>query len=141
MLERLLPQWVACSTMYKRWLQLLILLLLGAGCVVLYLLVDPVGSVWMPKCPFRLLTGWNCPACGFQRALHAFLNGHFREALAYNYFLLIGLPYLLALAAVEVLEWWGRGGRFAWWVTRPVVAKVYIVLFCVWWVLRNVWGL
>ena len=26
--------------------------------------VDPSSAWWVPKCPFKLLTGWSCPACG-----------------------------------------------------------------------------
>ena len=58
-------------------------------CVLLYFFFDPNQQVWMPKCPLRLLTGWNCPACGLQRAAHALLHGRFVEALTYNYFIVI----------------------------------------------------
>lgn len=50
---------------------------------------------------FKLLTGWDCPACGLQRALHALLHGRFSEALAHNYFLLITIPVLVLVALTE----------------------------------------
>jgi len=57
--------------------------------------VNPVGCKYMPKCIFKLLTGLSCPGCGMQRALHAFLNGRFAEAISYNYYLVLVWPYLL----------------------------------------------
>ena len=47
----------------------------------LYYAVDPSHDVWLPRCPFHALTGWDCPACGGQRALHSLLHGRFGEAL------------------------------------------------------------
>ena len=48
-----------------------------------------------PLCPFKLLTGWNCPACGGLRMTHDLLHGQFGAAVVDNVFLLIGLPALL----------------------------------------------
>lgn len=53
----------------------------------------------MPKCLFRLATGWSCPGCGSQRALHALLHGNLREALEMNLLLPAGITYLILLGA------------------------------------------
>ena len=111
------------------------------GCVVFYTKFDPTQHAWMPQCPFRLLTGWSCPACGMQRALHAVLHGHFLESLSYNYFLILGIPYALALIVAEVLQSLHRGERFVHMAQHPVIARVYLVLFLVWGVVRNVFDL
>lgn len=111
------------------------------GGIVFYVLVDPIKHVWVPKCPFRLLTGWNCPVCGVQRALYALLHGHFHEAWAYNYFLIVCLPYVLALAVAEMLKGFEYDGRFVHTVFNPIVAKIYLILFFVWWIVRNVLGM
>lgn len=106
----------------------------------LYFLFSPSGSVWFPKCPAKLLTGYDCPGCGFQRALHAALHGHFAEAIRYNFFLAIGIPYLLA----AMVGSWGNG-RAAIWVRRhllsPLMLWIYIGLFFAWWIIRNILGI
>ena len=58
-------------------------------------LVDPHNqdSVF-PVCPFRLLTGWNCPGCGALRMTHDVLHGDLTAAIHDNIFLLIGIPVL-----------------------------------------------
>ena len=117
------------------WLVLFLLLLVGG--IVVYTLFDPIKSVWMPKCPFRLLTGWNCPACGLQRALHALLHGKFAEALSYNYFFVVSIPYVIALFVAEALKRIPRGDNFIRAVEHPVLARVYIILFIAWGIIRN----
>lgn len=56
-----------------------------------YYLHDP-GSGVAPKCLFKMLTGYDCPGCGSQRALHAFLHGNIAEAWHYNPFVFFAVP-------------------------------------------------
>ena len=64
------------------------------GVLILYYLVNPMQSSFPIKCPWYLLTGTQCPACGFQRALHTLLNGSPLDALRYNYFFVFSIPYI-----------------------------------------------
>ncbi|MCB0942399.1 MAG: DUF2752 domain-containing protein [Mycobacterium sp.] len=70
---------------------------LAAGAVAYVGLVDPhrPGSLF-PPCPFKLLTGWNCPACGGLRMAHDLLHGDLAAAVVDNAFLLVGLPIVVA---------------------------------------------
>lgn len=103
--------------------------------------VDPVSGIWVPKCPFRLLTGLNCPACGIQRFLHALLNGRIFEAIHYNYYLVYALPY----AALFVVEWLMPDGkareRLAMVIENRYVVWFYVVTFFIWLVVRNILGI
>lgn len=56
--------------------------------------------VFLP-CPFKALTGWDCPACGGLRMTHDILHGDLAAAFLDNAFLLIGLPMLLAWVLVR----------------------------------------
>lgn len=49
-----------------------------------------------PACPFKAITGWECPGCGGLRMTHDLLNGDVPAAVVDNVFLLVGAP-LLAL--------------------------------------------
>lgn len=107
--------------------------------IVVYL-CDPQGAWWMPKCVFHSLTGLQCPGCGFTRALHALLHGHPLQALRYNYFFIISLPLLAAVAFTA----WSDGKMAA--RLRPIAQGraamlAYIVLFFIWWIVRNVLGI
>ncbi|MFV0506503.1 MAG: DUF2752 domain-containing protein [Bacteroidales bacterium] len=42
-----------------------------------------------------MLTGYQCPGCGSQRALHQLLHLNIDEALKLNALFVVGLPYVL----------------------------------------------
>jgi len=94
---------------------------------------DPHRTDFMfPACPFKAITGWNCPACGGLRMVHDLLHGDFGAAVIDNVFLLVGLPALL----VWLLVRWRRGQPL-----MPVTAiAVIIVAAATWTVVRNLPG-
>jgi hypothetical protein len=106
---------------------------LFAGTLTYVGFVDPHrgGSVF-PLCPFKLLTGWYCPACGGIRMTHDLLHGDLGAAVVDNVFLLVGLPVL----AGWILWRRQRGER-----VMPVPALAVIAVAAIMWtVLRNVPG-
>jgi hypothetical protein len=110
-----------------------ILVLLG----IIYYYVNPSLQGHPIQCPWRVLTGTLCPACGFQRALNALVHGNIAQAFSYNYFFILSVPY--ALAAVLV-SWYNIGHRLDGLkriVFHPVTLKSYVILFIAWWVIRN----
>lgn len=103
---------------------------LAVGALTYVGIADPhrPGSLF-PPCPFRLLTGWNCPACGGLRMTHDLLHGDLGAAVVDNVFLLVGLP-LVALWAI----WRIRRGERAF----PLSAMLVIAVAAVsWTVIRN----
>ena len=96
-------------------------------------LVDPhnTNSVY-PLCPFKWLTGWNCPFCGGLRMTHDLLHGDLVASINDNVFLLVGIPML----AGWILLRRGHGKS-----SLPIPAVVTIVIATiVWTVLRNLPG-
>lgn len=89
------------------------------------------GSLF-PACPFKLLTGWNCPACGGLRMTHDLLHANLSAAVVDNVFLLAGIPALLAW-----FVWRRSTGKPP--VTRAAVVVV-IVATIAWTVIRNMPG-
>lgn len=110
-----------------------VLLLLA---VVVYFGFDPSVNAWFPKCPFLMLTGWKCPGCGSQRAIHSLLHLDVLSALRYNFLLVASLPVLAVLLYAEAVRE-SRPMCYAK-VHRVVYIWIYFVIVCVWWLLRNV---
>jgi hypothetical protein len=106
---------------------------LAVGALAYVGLADPhrPGSLF-PPCPFKLLTGLNCPACGGLRMTHDLLHGDLAAAVVDNVFLLIGLPAL----ALWVL-WRIRQGQRAF--TLPAIVVVAVAAIA-WTVVRNMPG-
>lgn len=59
--------------------------------------VDPSQPGHYPLCPFRALTGWDCPGCGTVRALHAVANGDVAAGLDHNLMTVLALPVLVGV--------------------------------------------
>lgn len=107
------------------------------GGIVLYYL-DPVQYRFMPKCLFKLVTGLDCPGCGFQRAVHALLHGHFVEAIKYNLFLAVGLPYLFAVTVAEIVLPAEKKWRAMLILQSKYMTLGYVALFTAWMIIRNI---
>lgn len=108
---------------------------------IVYYIFDPTAYVAFPKCRFFMLTGLKCPACGLQRAVHALLSGNIVEAFSYNLFLMLSLPYAVALTVGEYYNFGGRLDGLKKFTQSHAVVYTYIVLFFIWWVLRNILGI
>src|ERR1700761_852575 len=104
-----------------------------AGALAYVGLVDPhkPDSIF-PMCPFRLLTGWNCPACGGLRMVHDVLHGDLAAAITDNVFLLVGIPMLAGSILLR-----RRTGRSL--LPPPAVATITIAMLA-WTVVRNLPG-
>ena len=90
----------------------------------------------LPQCPFRLVTGLLCPACGGTRMAYDLMHGHFTEAWLDNMALLLASPYALALLGRWVME--GLRGR-RWQHQLSPFAQVFVLgLAVAWTVVRNV---
>jgi hypothetical protein len=73
-----------------------------AGGIALTALYATTG-VGLP-CPFRALTGWDCPLCGGTRMGDALLHGEIGAAFEFNPLALVGLLILGVLGALWALE-------------------------------------
>ena len=106
------------------------------GGFVLYYL-NPIQYWFMPKCPFKIITGLSCPGCGIQRAAHAIMHGKFVEGIRYNYYLIYSGPY----AAAFVLEWIMPIGKAREKLSNVIenryVVNFYIFSFVAWLIVRN----
>jgi hypothetical protein len=90
-----------------------------------------------PKCPFYTITGFYCPGCGSQRAVHQFLHGHILEGLKHNFLILI---------LVSVLTYDGILFLFNHFTKKPLnnllhqsrITKLILIIILSFWVLRNI---
>jgi len=71
----------------------------GLGMTVLYAST----GVGLP-CPFRMITGWNCPLCGGTRMGDALLHLDVGAAFAYNPMALVGLVVLATLGVLWTVQ-------------------------------------
>ena len=108
------------------------------GATMIYFTYNPSLSKWFPQCPVKMLTGLSCPSCGVQRAFHALLHGQFGEALSYNYFFVLSIPYLALACLAALLRKIDRGEKIASILDGRVLAWIYVAAFIVWFIVRNI---
>lgn len=121
----------------SRWLRVVLVVALLAA-LTLYALYDPGTSVWAPKCPFKLITGLDCPGCGSQRALHALLHADIASAWGANPLFVAALPYLgLGLWLQERRLRSPRAARLWDRLYGTVAAIISLVVIFAFWILRN----
>ncbi len=89
-----------------------------------------------PQCPFNSLTGYQCPGCGSQRAIHQLFHGHILSAIRLNALLLPGLVYAATGYALSLgaQKQWIRI-RPAWYGKKAAIA--WLMLLLLYWLGRN----
>jgi hypothetical protein len=108
-----------------------------ASCV-LVALHDPNVPGSYGYCPFKALTGLDCPGCGMMRGMHSLLRGHPGQALNHN----ILLPVVLVLAVFAYGRWMLKSlGR----EVRPIQTPTWLIWasaagVLAFWIVRNLGG-
>lgn len=95
---------------------------------------DPEGGAPYLPCPFRWITGWLCPGCGSQRALHDLLHGRIGEAFGHNAALVGAMPLLAIQWALG--RWRGSSPG-----TDNRVVYGWAIALVAWGILRNIPGM
>ena len=113
-----------------------IALLLVFGFV--YYALDPASSGVFPRCSFLTITGYKCPGCGSQRAIHALLNGDVAGAFRYNALLLIAIPWI-ALCLFAETQRTRRPQLYAK-LNAPLLIWLFLAMVLTWWLLRNIFN-
>lgn len=103
----------------------------------LYRNFDPSTTLF-PKCPFYWATGFKCPGCGSQRAVHQLLNLNISAAFDYNACLVVFIPIILFLLLADVLRQKFPKMYIA--SRNPVLSWFLLCVILLWWILRNVFG-
>ena len=119
----------------------LIILLVAALLLVLglvYYALDPSSSTLFPRCSFLSLTGYKCPGCGSQRAVHALLHGDLAAAFRYNALLLIAIPWIALCLFAESRR--TRNPRLYARLNAPLLIWLFLAMVLIWWLLRNIFN-
>ncbi len=71
---------------------------------ILYRTYNPIENNYFPKCPFKVVTGLDCPGCGSQRAVHFLLNFDVLGAMRENLMLVLFIPYIFINFIIDILD-------------------------------------
>ncbi len=112
------------------------LLIIFTVLAVLFFVLNPNEHEIFPRCVFNSVTGYYCPGCGSQRAIHSLLHLNFAGVVGNNF---LFLPAVLLLIYHYSFSFLNK--KFTWKLpnifyikSTPWIILGIIVLF---WVLRN----
>ncbi|MBP5687537.1 MAG: DUF2752 domain-containing protein [Muribaculaceae bacterium] len=116
----------------KIWVFVIVLVVVA----FFYFSINPATSKYVPRCVFLTFTGFKCPGCGAQRAIHSLLHGNIVDALHYNAFFLAAVPVI----ALYLLNDYTKliPSKVGEVITHHYVIAAIGVIAVLWWVLRNV---
>jgi len=110
---------------------------LAAGAIFLFFF-NPASpsNQFFPKCPFRLLTGLQCPGCGSTRAFYQLLHLHPVAAFKLNPLTVLTLPFIVyGFLGFTKSAITGKPQRRLF--IPPFYLWAWLVLMLFFWVLRN----
>lgn len=116
----------------------ILIALLAAALGFVFFAFNPSTTALFPKCPFLMLTGFRCPGCGSQRAVHSLLHLDIAQAFSYNALLVLSLPILLLLGYAELAR--KKNPLFYRKIHRPVFIWSYFVIVVAWGICRNIFN-
>lgn len=126
----------------KKTFIIIVIALFGILFFAIYYNFDPSseGSLF-PRCPFLLITGYQCPGCGSQRAIHSLLHLDIGKAFAFNPVLVISIPYLII---ISIINWKIKTSKNEklWRLRNLLMGKnaiiIIAVIFISFWIIRNI---
>lgn len=111
--------------------------LLLVAALFLFYRFDPGLQPLFPKCPFLMVTGYQCPGCGSQRALHSLLHADIGAALKQNAFMVLAIPYIFLGIYLQYLGGRQRNPRLERFFYGKWSAVALLIVIIAYWVLRN----
>lgn len=103
---------------------------------IFYFSINPSTSKYMPRCLFLVVTGYKCPGCGCQRAVHSLLHGDFVAALRFNTFFVVAMPVMVLYLLNDYTKLIpSKVGEV---ITHHYTIAAITIIIVLWWVLRNV---
>lgn len=101
--------------MMKKHLKLAVFVLIFIGLGVVFYSFNPQNSIYFLKCPIYYFTGYLCPGCGSQRAIHELLHMNIKKAFEYNALLVSLIPYLIlaiTLSTKQLRNYFSKTRKF-----------------------------
>jgi len=122
----------------KKKSTVVLFVIIFSSAILLFFLFNPTDHSFFIPCPFNYATGYHCPGCGSQRAIHQLLHGNLSAAFWLNPLLIISLPIIIYALGQKVYNYLlGTDYRIGLFYNRFFIYG-FFGLALLFWVLRNV---
>lgn len=114
-----------------------LLLIVGLlGLLSIYYFFNPTEHSFLP-CPFKFATGYHCPGCGSQRAIHHLTHGNIAGAFSYNPLMVLSLPLIFYGLGTKLYNYIYRQSHRVTLFYSKVFIYGYFGIAIVYWIVRN----
>lgn len=107
------------------------------GIFFLFYTFNPTEHSFFLSCPFKHITGYYCPGCGSQRAIHQLAHGNIISALSFNPLMVLSLPVVIYGVGVKawnyIFSTQYRVGLFS----SNLFIYTFFTIVLLYWFLRN----
>ncbi|MDR1594877.1 MAG: DUF2752 domain-containing protein [Prevotellaceae bacterium] len=112
--------------------------ILTVGIMIVYGIFDPETTDFFPPCLFHKLTGFECPGCGTQRAVHSLLHLKVKQAFFYNSALFFAIPLVGLLIYFEYFGGQTRFQKLYRFLSGTKFITGLLVIIIIYWIGRNI---
>tara|TARA_B100002051_G_C16643805_1_gene590086 strand:+ start:620 stop:1045 length:426 start_codon:yes stop_codon:yes gene_type:complete len=121
----------------KRIWKIALLVTLFGGFFLIYFSYNPSENSFFIPCPFHYITGFFCPGCGSQRAVHLLLHGDMVGAFRFNPLMVLTLPVLIYGMTITIANWIFETKYRLMLFYSNLFIYGYFGLAILYWILRN----
>jgi hypothetical protein len=121
----------------KRIWKIALLVTLFGGFFLIYFSYNPSENSFFIPCPFHYITGFFCPGCGSQRAVHLLLHGDVVGAFRFNPLMVLTLPVLIYGMTITIANWIFETKYRLMLFYSNLFIYGYFGLAILYWILRN----
>jgi hypothetical protein len=119
-------------------LKLTLILSLFGGFFLFYFLFNPSTHSFFIPCPFKWATGYLCPGCGSQRAIHLLLHGNIIGAFRFNPLMVLSLPIIIYGLGIMIWNFiFNTQLRFKLFYSNTFI-YIYFGIVLIYWIVRNI---
>jgi hypothetical protein len=126
----------SCWVKRFKWIMIVALVL---GVFLIFNMFNPYQYTFYPKCIFHELTGFKCPGCGSQRAIHYLANLDLVHAFNENALLVLSIPYVLVWGYCKIPS--KKSDRLLAFIKFLFGRKALFVMLAIviaFWIIRNI---
>jgi len=104
---------------------------------VIYYFFNPSDHSFFLACPFKYATGYDCPGCGSQRAMHQLAHGNIANAFEFNPLMVLSIPLVLYGFGVKAWNYLRSTDYRIKLFYNNFFIYTYFIVVLLFWVLRN----
>jgi hypothetical protein len=122
----------------NKLLQIALLVFSLGGVFLLFYWFNPTQHSFFLPCPFKYTTGYHCPGCGSQRALHQLAHGDISGALSFNPLMVLSLPLIFYGFGTKVWNFLFETQFRVKFFYSNIFIYVYFGIVVLYWIARNI---